>query len=71
MYTYTYSIIQFILNIIVIQYILNSIFVAFKGSSNKLLQFNQDENKQALGSELKRKNSGNLYFKCDTPHYEK
>eukprot|EP00102_Acyrthosiphon_pisum_P019491 XP_016656701.1 PREDICTED: uncharacterized protein LOC107882615 [Acyrthosiphon pisum] len=31
---------------------------AFKGSSNKRLQYNQDENEQASGSELKRKNSG-------------
>lgn len=52
------------MNIIVIQYTLNSIFVAFKGSSSKRLQFNQDENEQASGSELKRTNSGNFYFKC-------
>ncbi|XP_029342129.1 uncharacterized protein LOC100573725 [Acyrthosiphon pisum] len=42
----------------------------FKGSSNKRLQFNQDEDEQASVSELKRKNSGNFYFKfVNSPGY--
>jgi len=34
-------------------------FVVFKGSSNKRIKYNQDENEQ--DSELKSKNIGNYY----------